>query len=271
MRTLYLLFIISLTGCSAGNGEGLDSDGQPVSDGLDAEATLTWIQDNVFSVICADCHAGANPAAGQDLSTMDNAVQNLINVPSSNPEFVRVKPGAPEQSYLFLKITGDPRAGARMPLGRAPLPQSTIDAIESWIQQGAQVPDVATTTVRVIRTRVDIERSIQVEPNKALRRVKLTLWFNKPMDFSPLDNSKLLIAANIPGQQIAIEPEQTHLSIQAPNILSIQIAELASDAESISLRLNSGNISTLSSNTGQWLDGDKDGLDGGEFEYEIRL
>jgi hypothetical protein len=38
---------------------------------------------------------------------------------------------------LFLKITGDSTAGPRMPLNADPLPDSAIDAVRKWIEQGA--------------------------------------------------------------------------------------------------------------------------------------
>jgi hypothetical protein len=57
----------------------------------------------------------------------------------SGPSFVLVKPGSPEESFFYLKVSMDaPPCGERMPWGAAnPLPAEEIDLIRAWIAGGA--------------------------------------------------------------------------------------------------------------------------------------
>ena len=74
-----------------------------------------------------------------DLST-GQTLASTVNVQSiENAGLFRIAPGDPDNSYLVWKIEGRPEiSGARMPRGRAPLPQAQIDAIRQWIADGAQ-------------------------------------------------------------------------------------------------------------------------------------
>lgn len=112
----------------------------PVGPENGVEPTLSSIQTNVFSTSCAvsGCHAGPNPQQGLNLSE-GLAHDNLVNVQSrERPELLRVEPGAPDSSYLVHKVEGRPNiVGQQMPAGGAPLSQEEIDAIRTWIEQGA--------------------------------------------------------------------------------------------------------------------------------------
>jgi hypothetical protein len=49
-----------------------------------------------------------------------------------------VEPGDPVDSYLYMKLLGDPRiAGDRMPLLGPPLEASDLERIRTWIEAGA--------------------------------------------------------------------------------------------------------------------------------------
>jgi len=135
-----LIALATLAGC-AGNGEGLDQNGQPVTPGGTAKAlsaTFDSIQDNVFTPVCTQCHAGANAPRGLRLDA-GNSYALLVGVASSEvPALQRVKPGDPGSSYMIQKISGTAAVGARMPLDGPPyLPQATIDVISQWITLGA--------------------------------------------------------------------------------------------------------------------------------------
>ncbi|MCB1128570.1 MAG: hypothetical protein KDM81_18890 [Verrucomicrobiae bacterium] len=98
-------------------------------------ATFAGIQNAVITPTCAQsgCHDGTSRP------NMSPAVAYgaLVNRPSST-EFDYIKPGKPDSSYLYLKITGDSRIiGDRMPKERAPLSPATIDSIRAWIAAGA--------------------------------------------------------------------------------------------------------------------------------------
>lgn len=110
----------------------------PPEEGL--QPTLSSIQENIFSPSCAvsGCHAGSDPQQGMNLSAGQTR-ENVVNVQSNErPALFRVEPGAPDSSYLVHKIEGRPSiVGRRMPLGQAPLSQEEINAIRTWIENGA--------------------------------------------------------------------------------------------------------------------------------------
>jgi methionine-rich copper-binding protein CopC len=135
------LVVVLLSGC-AGNGAGLDANGQPLGPGSAPPAPLSAdfqsIQDNVFTPICVRCHSGAAAPQGLQLDAA-HSYALLVGVPSSEvPALLRVKPGAPDGSYVVLKLEDAAGiVGAQMPLGGPPLPQTTIDFIRQWISDGA--------------------------------------------------------------------------------------------------------------------------------------
>jgi hypothetical protein len=133
-----------LAGC-AGNGEGLDENGRPVGEGGEAPLTanLQSIQDNVFTPICSQCHAGAAAPLGFRLD-QDSAYAMLVNTPSVEVSSLqRVTPGDPDSSYLIQKLEGRAAVGGQMPLGQPPLPQATIAVIRQWIANGAPAASAA--------------------------------------------------------------------------------------------------------------------------------
>jgi hypothetical protein len=64
---------------------------------------------------------------------------NLVNVPSyEEPSHMRVLPGNPEESYLYMKVRNDPRImGARMPVNGPPLGSADLETLRGWIEAGA--------------------------------------------------------------------------------------------------------------------------------------
>lgn len=144
-----LLAAGALPGC-AGNGNGLDSNGNPITPGSGGTAPLTAdfqsIQDNVFTPICTKCHVGAGAPQGLQLDA-DHSYALLVSVPSNEqPDVLRVKPGDPDSSYIIRKLQGAAGiTGEQMPLGGPYLPQATIDVIKQWIAAGAAKPAAAMT------------------------------------------------------------------------------------------------------------------------------
>src|ERR1700691_3966729 len=94
-------------GC-AGNGDGLNQNGQPLgaggTTGGQVTADLQSIEDNVFTPICSKCHIGASAPEGLQLDAA-HSYNLLVDVPSvEQPGLDRVKPGDPDLSYMVLKI-----------------------------------------------------------------------------------------------------------------------------------------------------------------------
>jgi hypothetical protein len=143
-----LLSVACAAGC-AGNGDGLNQNGQPIASTNTTTgpvtADLQSIEDNVFTPICSKCHIGASAPEGLQLDAA-HAYNLLVGIPSvEEPSLLRVNPGNPDASYMVLKIEGAAGIeGGQMPLGETPLPQATIDAIRQWITDGApNVPAAA--------------------------------------------------------------------------------------------------------------------------------
>src|SRR5256886_14529574 len=70
LRLLVLCSVPIVSAC-AGNGAGLDANGQPLGSGSAPPPPLTAdfqsIQDNVFTPICVRCHSGAGAPQGLEL------------------------------------------------------------------------------------------------------------------------------------------------------------------------------------------------------------
>jgi hypothetical protein len=89
-----------------------------------------------FARSCAvtACHQGRTPEMGLSLER-DALAASTIGIRSKErPALEIVDPSSPATSYLIKKIRGDKAiAGGRMPLGRTPLSEDDIRAIEAWI------------------------------------------------------------------------------------------------------------------------------------------
>ena len=102
--------------------------------------TLTSLQSSIFTPKCAipACHLAPFPQQGMELSA-GNTYRFTVGVDSGElPIFKRVAPGEAADSYLYMKIAGDPRiVGERMPLDGT-ITAAEIDAIRAWIDAGAK-------------------------------------------------------------------------------------------------------------------------------------
>ncbi len=105
-------------------------------------STFSSVFSNILQPNCSSCHhAGGSAPSSFQVTDLDTTYDNLLGFGTSGPTEVMGMPFVtrddPTHSYLFLKITGDPSiTGARMPLG-GQLQQGDIDAIGTWVSQGA--------------------------------------------------------------------------------------------------------------------------------------
>src|SRR5215471_8747006 len=98
------------------------------------------------------CHDGPKPAQGMRLE-MDQIYRSTINVPAhTDSRFLRVSPGDPEHSLVYLKLLSPHQGGyrgPRMPLSMDPLSEDEIARNRAWIesfpkeQWGQAVPATA--------------------------------------------------------------------------------------------------------------------------------
>src|ERR1700722_12239057 len=185
-----LLLAAGTAGC-AGNGDGLDQNGQPISEGGTGgpfTAYFQSIQDNVLTPICSKCHIGASAPEGLQLDAA-HSYNLLVGVPSNEqPGVLRVKPGDPDDSYVVRKIEGEAGiSGGQMPLGETPLPQGTIDAIRQWITNGA--PNAGTAArAFALETTAPLE---QATVNAPVTRVVVT--FTQDVDASLVNETTVAL------------------------------------------------------------------------------
>jgi|WetSurMetagenome_2_1015567.scaffolds.fasta_scaffold84877_2 hypothetical protein len=148
-----LLCLVIAFGCSKGKAQQHQTQPAETTKTGAPETTRTSMLDDpaqpaagfgkdvqpLFTKKCANtsCH-GADKSGGMQL-TKGMAYANIVNVKSTEePQFMRVKPGAPDSSYLVLKIEGHQKVGMRMPLVGGPLSDKQIQIVRSWIQAGAK-------------------------------------------------------------------------------------------------------------------------------------
>jgi len=121
-RALVALGAALLAAC-AGNGEGLDANGQPLGSAGGTPPPLTAdfqsIQDNVFTPVCVHCHSGAGAPQGLQLDAA-HSYALLVGVPSNEePGLLRVQPGVPGSSYNRAQARGQLRNRRRADAVRA--------------------------------------------------------------------------------------------------------------------------------------------------------
>jgi Bacterial Ig-like domain len=194
-----------LAGCAAGcagNGAGLDQNGQPAggTTGGPITADFQSIQDNVFTPICSKCHVGASAPEGLQLDAA-HSYNLLVGVPSAEqPNFLRVKPSDPNNSYMVRKIEGASGiVGGQMPLGETPLPQATIDAIRQWVMNGApKAPAAAAAQAFAVQSTAPLDKAVVMAP---LARILVT--FTQDVDASLVNDTTLTLARIGPESAVA--------------------------------------------------------------------
>jgi hypothetical protein len=120
------------------------------------EATFTSVYLDVFCPAgCTNpfCHGSSGAWGGLDLSSsIEVAYANLVEQRTGttcpadgrptcrDSELLRVAPGSPEQSLLYLKISGAAPCGMHMPPPESnlpPLASAELEQIRRWIEAGA--------------------------------------------------------------------------------------------------------------------------------------
>ena len=233
-----------LAGC-AGNGEGLGANGQPIGSGGSGgssggsggsggvTADLQSIEANVFAPICAQCHIGASAPQGLQLDTAAHSYQFLVGVASNEmPSVLRVKPGDPDSSYMYQKITGAPGiVGGQMPLGQTPLPAATIAAIRQWIVNGA-LNAAATGSSPALTAKLQLNESdtfavAATAPldgdviDAPLRTIVVA--FNHEVDASLVNYTNITLEALVDGEARPVAATAT-LAVANPSSVVIQPA-----------------------------------------------
>lgn len=193
-----LLAAAVLPGC-AGNGKGLDANGNPTSGGggsTPLTADFQSIQVNVFSAICIRCHIGGSAPQGLQLDA-DHSYAMLVGVPSNEqPNILRVAAGDPDSSYIIRKLEGAAGiSGERMPLGGPYLDQATIDVIRQWITNGAAKAAAASVqaTAKAIQRFEVATTSPDNGATVSMQLPRIVVQFNGDIDSNLLNNTTISV------------------------------------------------------------------------------
>ena len=245
---------IALAGC-AGDGQGLDANGRPISDTPVANNDFQEIQDTIFTPICSQCHIGGGAPQGLRLDA-GNSYAMLVNVASAEvPGLLRVNPGNPDASYIVQKIEGIAAVGVRMPANGPPyLPQDRIDLVRRWIAAGA--PMSSAPPDRLIVTSTIPAVSEIAAPGLG----KLTVVFNANVDSSraSADTFTLRDAADQP-----VVLSGVRVPVGRQNVVELTTAQPLA-AGSYQLAVHGDGPAPLADESGHVLDGDLDGKAGGD-------
>ena len=246
--------MLALAGC-AGNGDGLDENGQPIPIAPPANTDFEEIQATIFTPICTNCHIGANAPQGLRLDEA-NSYAMLVNVASAEvPALMRVNPGNPDASYLVQKLQGNNAVGARMPFGGPYLPQEQIDLVRQWISAGAPAAVSPQNRLTVAST---IPGSAEVAPAGTTR---LTVIFAGDIDVS-LATRETFALRN--GFDALMPLAGVHVPAGRPNVVELTLAQPLPQG-SYQLEVRADGPVALADNAGHVLDGDADGKAGGDF------
>jgi methionine-rich copper-binding protein CopC len=202
----------ALYGC-AGNGNGLDSSGNPLAPGGGSggggglTADFQSIQDNVFTPICTKCHQGASAPEGLQLDAT-HSYALLVGVASAEqPSVQRVEAGDPDSSYIIRKLEGAPGiTGQQMPFGGPYLPQSTINVIRQWITNGAQKPATAQSLESAVRSvqRFAVNDTSPDDGSIVSTAVpRIVIEFNGDLDSNMVNDTTVTLAAG-EGQPVLV-------------------------------------------------------------------
>ena len=108
-----------------------------------AQAENIGFQDDVMPILnsyCVMCHLPGSEQGG--LGLYPDAWASVVGIPSAQSSLPLVDPGAPDNSYLYIKLIDSGESvggsGRLMPIQQPPLDPGQIETIRLWIEQGAQ-------------------------------------------------------------------------------------------------------------------------------------
>lgn len=248
--------VLALAACTAGNGEGLDQNGQPIPITPPAASDFQEIQDTIFTPICTACHIGANAPQGMRLDAA-NSYAMIVGVNSNEvPALKRINPGSPDTSYLVQKIQGNAAVGVRMPANGPPyLTQAQIDLVRRWVAAGAPPASAAPNNLVVTSS---IPGSGEVA---AAGLDKLTVIFAGDVDASLAASGTFELRDGL-DQPVTLA--KVRVPEGRPRVVEITLAH-ALPAGSYQLEVHGQGPVALADNSGHVLDGDADGTPGGDF------
>jgi hypothetical protein len=264
--------LLLLAGCS-GSGAGLDVNGRPLqSPDAPLVAEFSSIQRHVFTPICTECHAGAAAPLGLRLDEA-SAYAALVNAPSvESPGLKRVDPGNPAGSYMLHKIEGTASVGGRMPLGGPPLPQSTIDIIREWIQNGAAPPAAASTlgSATILTAVLPMQNEVLRSPPAAI-----VVAASAELDTTLLNGYSVSLVRSggdggfIQGNEVALTGLKIELRSISPTVFAVSPPPGQWVADRYRLVIAGSGAFAVRDRATLAIDGDGDGIPGGDYVLQF--
>jgi mono/diheme cytochrome c family protein len=247
---------LALLACTAGDGEGLDANGQPIPIGPAPASEFQRIQDTIFTPICTQCHIGANAPQGMRLDAA-NSYAMIVGVASNEvPSLMRINPGNPDASYLVQKIQGNAAQGVRMPANGPPyLSQEQIDLVRSWVAAGAPPASAAPNNL-VVTSSVPASGEVA-----AAGLDRLTVVFAGDVDASLAASGTFELRDGF-DQPVALA--SVHVPQGRPRVVELTPARVLPPG-SYQLEIRGQGPVALADTAGHVLDGDADGTAGGDF------
>jgi hypothetical protein len=252
--------LCTLAAC--GSGDGFVGSGGVVGP---LEPNFNSIQANVFDQYCEHCHSGANAPVGLRLDAT-NSYASLVGVPSvERPNLMRVAPGDASNSYIIQKLEGTAGVGERMPAGLPALPQSDINVIRQWIGDGALPAAAGTGPIRV--TSVSPELS---EPMLALPAA-ITVGFDRELNAPSITTATFTLtragADELLGtaDDVAIAPTSVTVPLANPRSAVMDLRGVPPVEGRYGITLVGTSPAAILDLSGNALDGESDGVAGGDF------
>lgn len=94
----------------------------------------------ILNDYCIMCHLPGAEQGG--LGLYPDAWEKMVGVRSKQSPLLLVDPGAPDDSYLYIKLIDSGESvggsGRLMPVQQPPLNEGQITMVRRWIEQGAQ-------------------------------------------------------------------------------------------------------------------------------------
>jgi hypothetical protein len=229
---IFCVGFLALLAACAGNGEGLDANGNPIGPGGSMSSPLSAdfesIQENIFTPICSVCHAGGSAPEGLRLDAA-NSYSLLVGVPSTEvPSIMRVKPGDPANSYIIQKLQGIAAVGKQMPDGcptsQPCLTDTQIGFIQQWITNGA--PPAATTTAAAAQSAPLAVTSVVPDSMESVNAPppQVMVAFNHELDVSQLATHSAHFEMLAPGSApLVMDQVPARISVSSANLRALLI------------------------------------------------
>ena len=142
MKTRGLFVCLFLAAC--GGVPNAEADNLATTHTLDAAEgppiAFSAVYAQVLTPCATACHfTGTTETTTLFMDTQASTYAVLLGktLPSESTSTPYITPKNVNESFLYLKVTGDPSVGPRMPLGSAALGDSEIAELASWINGGA--------------------------------------------------------------------------------------------------------------------------------------